>query len=103
MTKELRTITRDQLIAELTEKFGVDKEKWAFKCPACGHIQTVKDFIDIGVNPEHVNFNCIGRYAKNTGGCNWTLGGLLTIHRLLIIHTVEIDVDGMKIPCFEIA
>jgi hypothetical protein len=97
---ELRTITRDQLITELTDRFGDDKDKWSFVCPACGHVQTVKDFKEIGVNPEHINFSCIGRFVKNIGGCTWTLSGLRGLSR---IHTLEIDCDGIKIPCFEIA
>jgi hypothetical protein len=75
--------------------FGEEAKNWRFKCVKCGHIQTAKDFKDIGMNPEsYVHFSCIGRWKEGVG-CDWTLGGLFTIHKKEVI--VE---DGKKIPVF---
>ena len=99
MSKELRRISHAKFLEELTTKYTTDKNKWAFKCPSCGNVQTIQDFIDIKENPTNVNFSCIGRYTEGRG-CNWTLGGLLKIHSL------EIEMDDSRktiSPSFEIA
>lgn len=114
----MRTITQDELHAEMTARFGADPRKWKFKCPACGTAQSAEDFFAVGFKPgtgevnKYLGFSCIGRFtnagdkgiaAKNAGkpwdkGCNWTLGGLLHIHELEVILP-----DGSKQPAFEIA
>lgn len=91
-------IMHDDWIAELKKRFGNDAKNWAFKCPQCGHIQTIQDFIDHKIDePESkVMFSCIGRYVKNIG-CDWTLGGLLKI------HTYSVFCNGKVSPVFEMA
>lgn len=42
-----------------------------------------------------LGFSCIGRFDKKQG-CDWTLGGLLPIHRLQVV--VE---NGVIVPFFE--
>lgn len=93
-----RIIEYDDWIAQLTERFGEDSKKWAFKCPHCGHVQTGQDFIDsgIGEHKDQVYFNCIGRYIEGKG-CDWTLGGLMKIHKVSVVK------DAMVFPVFEIA
>lgn len=87
----------DEWIAQLKERFGDDSRHWVFKCPACGHLQTIQDFIDHKVEkPEGAYFNCIGRFVKGVG-CNWTLGGLLKIHKNVVIR------DAQAYPVFEMA
>jgi len=83
-------------VKKLNERFG-DKENWTFVCPACGHNQSVKDFREIGIDNGSVAFNCIGRYDKNKGGCDWSLGGLLQI------NTKNVIKDGKAFPAFEMA
>jgi len=89
----------DDWLKELKARFGKDVKKWAFVCPACGHIQTAQDFIDNKIEDieSKVYFSCIGRYAKGAGGCDWTLGGLLSIHKHVVIK------DGVAHPVFEMA
>lgn len=91
-------INYDDWIAELKNRFGDDAKKWAFKCPNCGNIQTIQDFIDNEIEkPEDkVYFSCIGRYVKNKG-CNWTLGGLFKIHKISVMK------DALIFPVFEMA
>lgn len=88
----------DDWVKELKVRFGEDPKKWAFVCPACGHIQTAQDFIDNNIQDveRKVYFSCIGRYVKGIG-CDWTLGGLLSIHKHVIIK------DGIAHPVFEMA
>ena len=82
-----------------TEKFGSDPKKWQFKCPSCGGVQTLSDFIENKV-PEpggKFYFSCIGRWVKDRG-CDWTLGGLFQIHT-----TEVIPKEGKPVPVFEFA
>jgi hypothetical protein len=88
---------------------GVPREHIATKCPVCETVQSMADLVAAGVEePDRTfGFSCIGRFtgagAKKRGeapgrGCDWTLGGLLTI------HTLEVETpDGKKHPYFELA
>ena len=81
------------------EKFGADKKNWKFKCPSCGGVQSLSDFIENNV-PEpdgKFYFSCIGRWVKGRG-CDWTLGGLFQIH-----NTEVITEDGAIVPVFDFA
>jgi len=65
--------------------YGADKKKWKFKCIRCGNIQSAQDFIDRKINPDgYVHFSCLGRFDKLLC-CDWTLGGLLQIHKREVI------------------
>lgn len=86
----------DDWVKILNERFGTPAN-WAFKCPNCGHIQTVNDFVINGFPQDAVTTNCIGRYKKDDGGCDWTLGGLLKIHNQSVLK------DGIVFPVFEMA
>lgn len=83
------------------KKFG-DLKNWAFKCPACGHVATVQDFLDAGGDINDSYQNCIGRIngkgengmkGKDKGyGCNWAAYGLfgtLGKGRVITITTPE--------------
>ena len=89
-------VNYDDWISDLNTKFGKDPKKWSFKCPHCGESQTAQDFIDNGIEePENkVYFSCIGRYVEGRG-CDWTLGGLLSIHKKAVFK------DGEVFPVFE--
>lgn len=93
---------------------GVPPEHYAVKCPVCGTIQSGYDLIRAGagntfeeVATSHLGFDCIGRFT-NAGphtrgsepgkGCDWTLGGFLHAHKLLIVMP-----DGTEHPHFEVA
>lgn len=93
-------ITEPHWLAKGTKLFGPDIKTWRFKCPRCKHVQTINDFLAIGITKEIVNtqiaFSCIGRQANSKSGCDWTLGGLLQIHTLELIRT-----NGSIRPIFE--
>lgn len=96
---------RDQGVAELTDV--------AFVCVACGTVQSMRDFVACGRTAEQaqtqIGFSCVGRWTNagpppaqpiegNTKGCNWSLGGLFSI------HTVEVVLeDGNTHPAFDLA
>jgi len=96
---DVRKVTLEEWRAEAERLFGKDPMKWRFKCVSCGHVQCGEDFKGIVDKPmDHVFYDCIGRYKEGVG-CDWTLGGLLGIHKL------EVDPGGSldPIPSFEFA
>ena len=95
---EKQIITFEDWEKQGIKLFGKDKKLWKFKCVSCGHVQTIQDFIDHKIKePETLVFySCLGRWVKGIG-CDWTLGGLIQIHK------IEILKEGRKIPSFEFA
>lgn len=88
--------------------YGEDKMKWAFKCPNCGHKQTVEDFRpfkDKGAQPDTALFSCIGRWMPSEGTlgnkkqpCNYTLGGLFKLSSRVVVTP-----DGKRFGAFMFA
>jgi hypothetical protein len=91
---------------------GVGHEDFAFVCPMCKTVQSARDLIAAGAGNDfdevekYLGFSCVGRFTgagsprKEPDGkpCNWTLGGLFTVHKL------EIETpDGERHPRFEVA
>lgn len=71
-----------EFIKQAEELFGKDRKQWRFRCISCGGVQSYNDFKEAGVEEDLdglVHFSCIGRFVEGRG-CNWTLGGFLTIH-----------------------
>jgi len=107
----IEKITLSEFQARL-KKQGLPKEHLAFKCPMCGFVQSAKTFIcagagkDFGAVEKYIGFSCVGRFTgagssrKEPDGkpCDWTLGGLLSLHEL------EVEVEDERFqPVFEIA
>lgn len=74
--------------AEGERRFGPNLNNWKYKCPMCGHVASVQDFKDLGVeDPANTAYEeCIGRYTGkgtpqkgDSSGCNWAAYGLLGI------------------------
>lgn len=96
-------MTRHQIDVEdfrriATETFGAP-DQWRFRCPQCGHVQSIASVKEHDTEPNRDNFtwitfSCEGRFVPGFG-CNWTLGGLFKI------HTVEVRWAGQMIPSFE--
>jgi hypothetical protein len=78
-----RKLTQQQLGELARERFGNDPKTYAFKCPSCGDVATIADFIEAGA-PDAAGQDCIGRHlgalsktAKYAGrGCDWAAYGL---------------------------
>lgn len=90
---------------------GVAPLDYAFRCPLCGTVQSARWLIKAGAGKDFdavngcVGFSCVGRYTGKKSpsveqgeghGCNWTLGGLLSLHELEVIKP-----DGVSHPRFE--
>jgi hypothetical protein len=94
----MKTITLKEWKVKGEKLFGPDYKEWKFVCPACKGVQSYKDFDGVADDPEnYFFFSCIGRFKENVG-CDWTLGGLLQIHK-----TEVIDEEGKAHPVFEFA
>lgn len=85
---------------EKAKKINEDFKKVNFICVRCKQKQCVNDFLNAGISKEvtegQIGFSCIGRSVEGIG-CDWSLGGLFSI------HTLEIESDDGKIhPSFEL-
>jgi len=110
----MRKIALEEFHAELKGQGVSSGEHAAVKCPACGTVQSKALLRQQGC-PENrvedqIGFTCVGRWneagppprkdetvPREKPGCNWTLGGLFSIHEL------EVEKDGVFHPMFEIA
>lgn len=107
---EIRKITLDEYHSELRDQAVSGHENLAFVCPMCGTVQSARDLISAGAGKtfddveRYLGFSCVGRWtgarsprAKPDGEpCNWTLGGLFTLHKLEVVTP-----DGETHPRFE--
>lgn len=109
----MERITVEELHARFKAQGVSGRQHIAVKCVMCGTVQSGQSFIAAGAGADmdavekFIGFSCVGRFTnagphkKDTPpgrGCDWTLGGLFTIHRL------EVETpDGKQHPFFEIA
>jgi hypothetical protein len=61
MTATVRHLKYDKWLEEGTEKFGPDRDKWWFVCPACGHVATRRHWKETGAPEGTAAFSCVGR------------------------------------------
>lgn len=95
-------ITYEDWVGKGTKKFGKKSTNWKFKCPACNHVATVQDWIELGAPESAIAFSCVGRYGKSTnskgGPCNYAGGGLFKLNPIHAIFQ-----DGKIRETFEFA
>ncbi len=110
MQSRIKQITGAEFKA-LLDAQGLPTEKLTFRCPLCGTLQNANDLIAAGAGNtveevgKILGYSCVGRFTgaeaprnKPDGKpCNWTLGGLIRLHRLEVVH------DGKTFPYFDIA
>lgn len=80
LTGEIGVVTLAEWRAEGEQLYGKEQLDWRFRCPACGHVQTMRKFKEAGLNPQLAYLNCASRH--DLGGkadCKWTIGGLLCV------------------------
>jgi len=108
-----RTLTQADLLAEAKARFGNDPLGFAFQCPNCGDIATVRDFIKAGGKDAggRAGQECIGRSlgalnAPHTRdgrlrwdgrGCDWAAYGLIPGPWTVVTN------DGRKLSAFPLA
>lgn len=97
----MQIMTREEWEAKGLELFGRDRKRWKFVCPACGHVQSVQDYINAGAPHDVIGFSCVGRWlpkqkrafgdkdVKGNGPCDYAGGGLFRLNPL--------EVDGMMV------
>lgn len=105
----MKTMTLEEYHSALKAQ-GVPRENLALVCPLCKCVQSAADLIEAGAGrtfddvERYLGFSCVGRWtgaksprAKPDGKpCDWTLGGLFTLHELEVITP-----DGETHPRFE--
>ncbi len=111
-TATVNTMTLDDFQTALRAQGVKTHEDAAFVCPMCKTVQSSRDLIRCGAGEtfddveRYLGFSCVGRWTgagaprKKPDGkpCNWTLGGLLSLHKLEVITP-----DDLRHPRFELA
>ena len=101
-----RYITEEEWNEEGKSLFGPDKMKWKFKCPLCGHVASVQDWVDLK-GERLIAFSCIGRLlpvcrksieGEGQGPCDYAGGGLFQFNPVHITTK-----DGKVLKHFEFA
>ena len=100
------TINHAEWRAKAIDLFGRNPLDWAFVCPSCGHVATVRDWKEAGASSDHTGFSCIGRwldapdkntFSKNGGPCQYAGGGLIGL------NPVTVETESGHIRVFEFA
>lgn len=93
---------------EAVRRFGESPRGWRFKCPCCGHVQSMQDFENLNADPNLAYFDCIGRHdgkhfqvamGTKPGPCNYTGGGLFCLSPVIVKHPAT----GETIRVFDFA
>lgn len=110
----MREVTIPEFHALLKAQGVSSREHLAFVCPMCATVQSGADLMAATGKPfdeveKYLGFSCLGRFIPATQsqsaldkkrklgtGCDWTLGGLLQLHTLVVI-----DEEGKRHPRFE--
>lgn len=90
-----KTMTHEEWRAEAVRLFGADPKKWRFVCPACGHVASVQDRLDVDARTA-VAFSCVGRWTgaarpafgagAGAGPCNYAGGGLFGLNPVTVTY-----------------
>ena len=109
-TTQVKRITIDEFHTRIRAQ-GVPREHVATRCPMCGTVQSMTSLVRAGAAggveevEKYFGYSCVGRWtgagspSQERGkrrGCNWTLGGLLRMHKLEVVTE-----DGTAHPTFE--
>ena len=77
--------------AEAIARFGQDPLDWKFVCPACMHVQSIRDYVDAGAPAGAFAFSCVGRYLgacdeafSGKGPCSYAGGGLFRLNPVTV-------------------
>lgn len=110
----IEVISVDEIHARMKAQAVSAREHVAFKCPICGTVQSMSSLLKAGAPADRVEniigFSCEGRFSgaggwpnkptkarRATRGCDWTLGGFFSLHKL------EVETEKGRQPSFEIA
>ena len=105
--KQDHTITypsKEAWAAEGVRRFGPDQARWAFVCPSCGHVATLRDW-DVANAGYAAAVSCVGRY-DGTGDDAKTFGlagGPCTYAGFGLIGLNPVEIDGVEVRLFAFA
>lgn len=106
--------TMEEWVAEGKRRFGENIKDWKFVCPACGRINTGREFCELGAKTNDIYQTCIGRHngkgisgaGHKSGerapehGCDWSAFGLFgTLGKGDIVT----EIDGSMLNIFAFA
>lgn len=77
--------TLDEWLAEVASRYGTFDDA-RFSCPKCGNVASLSDFSKRGIDEQLAYQECLGRYDKSVGGCDWSsqsVGGTMGKGRLI--------------------
>jgi hypothetical protein len=104
-----RRLTQAELSEEARARFGDDPLAWAFRCPACGDVATLKDFQEAAGDTARAGQECIGRSLgalqkppTNKRGCDWAAYGLFG-GPWTIVFPAGGDQPGREVRSFPLA
>jgi len=89
-----KTMTEEDWVAEGEARFGADRMRWRFRCPVCGHDQSVEDYQRAGAPENAIGFSCVGRWIEGSkeafdetsvGPCNYAGGGLFRLNPITVV------------------
>jgi hypothetical protein len=105
-------MTQAELLTRAKERFGENPLDFAFTCPSCGEVATIRDFIDAG-DASMAGQGCIGRLlgalkgkgspttdggrSIATRGCDWAAFGLISGPWTVVMP------DGREVSSFPLA
>jgi len=99
-----KSISREEWEALGVSLFGKNPRQWKFKCPACGYVASIEDYLRVGAPEGAFAFSCVGRWMKEArdaftgkgeGPCNYSGGGLFSIN--------PVQIQGRARPIFDFA
>jgi len=108
-TARVIRMSQEDWLARAVELFGRDAADWAFVCPSCGQVQSVRDFERFageGATPDSASQECIGRYDGHARSemlsgdrpCNYVAYGLFNVCPVTVVLP-----DGRESPRFGFA
>lgn len=98
-----RVITREEWLREGIELFGANKRLWTFRCPCCGHPQSVADFLRHRLDPQGKVFRtCLSAFLApgaeaHREPCTYSLADPGHIPELVVLH------EGLDVPVMPFA
>jgi hypothetical protein len=102
-------ISHDDWKAAAIERYGDDVKGWRFRCPLCGFVARVQDWLDAKAD-DAIAFSCVGRWRENPrdafmpkrskkkGPCNYAGGGLFRLNPVIVTRA-----DGVEVQTFDFA
>ncbi|HWO76250.1 MAG TPA: VVA0879 family protein [Bacillus sp. (in: firmicutes)] len=56
--------TDEEWYREMLDRYR-NLKKVTFECPNCGHLQSIEDFVTLGLDATRAYRDCLGRYVDN--------------------------------------